>query len=134
MDPSPPALSDLPLTELVGTLEHYAVFTIDRAGIILSWNAGVRRLLGYEAHEFIGQHVEIIFTLGGRAYHAVEGEMRRARVTSDAKDDRWHLRKDGSRIWVNGIMHAVRDESGELLGYLKIMRDRTSQLHSQKLL
>lgn len=134
MDPSPPALSDLPLTELVGTLEHYAVFTIDKAGIILSWNAGVRRLLGYESHEFIGQHVEIIFTLEGRAYHAVESEMRRARVTSDAKDDRWHLRKDGSRIWVNGIMHAVRDESGELLGYLKIMRDRTSQLHSQKLL
>jgi signal transduction histidine kinase len=52
-----------------------------------------------------------------------------------AEDERWHLRKDGSRFWAAGIVTALWDDAGKLRGYAKILRDITDRkLAQEKLL
>lgn len=114
-------------TALLGTVREYAIFTLDEHGVIDSWNEGVGRLLGFEEHEYVGQDCSMFFTPEDRAAGVVEFELATAREAGEAMDDRWHMRKDGSRVWVNGILHAVRDDDGNLTGYLKIMRDQTNK-------
>src|SRR5690554_1858104 len=119
--------SSMPWQSLLGGLQAYAAFTLDPEGVIESWNAGVGELLGYAEEEFVGRHGSIIFTIEDRARGAFESELAGARERGEATDDRWHLRKDGSRVWVNGIVRCVRDEEGAVRGYLKIMRDQTEK-------
>jgi signal transduction histidine kinase len=42
-----------------------------------------------------------------------------------SEDDRWHVRKDGSRFWGSGAMECVRDEQGQVIALAKVLRDRT---------
>src|SRR5690554_1814537 len=119
--------SAMPWPSLLGGLRTYAAFTLNPKGVIESWNEGVRELLGYAEDEFVGQHGSLIFTLEDRAQGAFEAEMAGARQNGEATDDRWHLRKDGSRLWVNGIMRCVRDDEGTVVGFLKLMRDQTEK-------
>ena len=71
-----------------------------------------------------------IFTEEDRAKGLHVFELQVARTSVRSEDDRWHVRKDGSHIWVTGTVTAVRDEVGEVIGFVKIMRDRTD-LRSQ---
>ncbi len=110
---------------------NYAMFMIDPEGVLTSWNAGVRQLIGYSEQEWIGQHAAIIFTPEDKAVEICESEMRIARETGSATDIRWHRHKDGSEFFANGFMSAVRDEQGALLGYAKILSDETARKHLQ---
>ncbi len=105
----------------------YALFTLDPEGVITSWNSGVRNLLGYEAAEFVRQHVDMIFTLEDRALGVVEDELARARETGDAQQDYWLLHKDGSRVWANCETHTLGDFPDATTGFLTILRHETAR-------
>jgi PAS domain S-box-containing protein len=115
-------------TLFIDNVRDYAVFIIDPRGCALTWNAGVQRMLGYEETEFLGLDVRRIFRVG-EAQQA-EREMARAAATGRAEDERWHVRKDGTEIWVTGVLTALRDSAGRLRGYAKIMRDSTADRHA----
>lgn len=110
----------------VDTLEEYAVFAIDLDGVCLTWQPGVGKVLGFNEADFIGLSAARIFTAGDRAAGAVEREFENARQAGQAIDERWHVRADGSRFWGSGIMLALRDDAGTILGFAKIVRDRTA--------
>ncbi len=110
---------------LVHQLPEFAIFLIDPEGNITTWNSGVLKNLGYQEHEFVGQNVAMLFTPEDIAKGGPEAERRVAAETGSASDERWHVRKDGSRIYVDGVLSAVHDESGELVGFSKVMRDAT---------
>lgn len=120
-------ITEQPWSLLVGGLREYAVFTLDEHGVIDSWNEGVRELFGFEEHEFVGKPGSVIFTLEDRVAGADDKEFSVARAQGEAMDDRWHVRKNGSRFWANGIMRAVKSPDGEVIGYLKILRDQTEK-------
>src|SRR6476620_3337202 len=102
----------------------YAVFHLCESGVIQSWNPGAERTFGYQAAEIIGQHGSILFTPEDNLQGVAEREMKLAIDSGRAEDTRWHLRKDGSRFWANGVMLGLRD--GEhLVGLAKIVRDDT---------
>ncbi len=103
----------------------YAIFTTDEHGNVTSWNEGARRILGWREDEILGQDARIIFTPEDREAGAPEREMGTASAQGRAEDERWHLRKDGSRFWASGLMIPLRDSSS---GFLKILRDRTERL------
>ena len=125
----PRQLSDSRLAQLaLESAVDFAVFTTDLDGIITSWNSAAERLMGWAEAEAVGQHASIIFTPTGEAVRACRQEMAQARRSGRAIDERWHLRKDGSRFWGSGSMTRLEDdETGEHLGYLKIVRDRTAE-------
>ncbi|MCQ3971163.1 PAS domain-containing protein, partial [Klebsiella pneumoniae] len=54
-------------------------------------------------------------------------ELKVAARDSHSEDSRWHTRRDGTKIWVSGTVGAVKDPAGELLGFIKLMRDQTDQ-------
>ncbi|MEO8131180.1 MAG: ATP-binding protein [Bryobacteraceae bacterium] len=115
----------------VREMSDYAMFTIDPEGILLSWNAGVEKLLGYSEEEWVGQHARIIFTPAEKAIEVCESEMRKTLESGSATDIRWHRRKDGSEFFANGFMNVIRDESGALIGYAKVMSDETARKQLQ---
>ena len=112
---------------LVESLSDYAIFMQDDGGVVTSWNSGAERLLGYSEDEILGQHSRIFFTPEDEARGVVEKEIETAKTTGRAMDDRWHVRKDGSRLFVNGMMVALHDDQGHRIGLAKIMRDMTDR-------
>ncbi|MBA3553600.1 MAG: PAS domain S-box protein [Gemmatimonadales bacterium] len=112
--------------ELVEQVREYAIFRIDCDGRACTWNEGVRNVLGYDEAEFLGFNVAHLFTPEDRATGVVEREFLEARATGSANNDRWMLRKDGTRVWIAGRTSPIRTDTGDLLGYSKVMRDHTA--------
>ena len=110
---------------LVEQSEDYAQFVVDPQGVVMTWNLGAELILGWRKDEAIGRDVSFIFTPEDREAGIPQWERERATQAGKAMDDRWHLRKNGSRIWINGVATALRDASGDLIGFSKIMRDNT---------
>jgi two-component system, chemotaxis family, CheB/CheR fusion protein len=119
---------------LIENVHEYAIFMLDIEGRVTTWNAGAQRILGYREDEIRGQSVRIIFTEEDQAAGAPERELQVATEKGAAADDRWHVRKDGSRFWVSGVASAVRDARGELLGFVKLMRDNTERKEAEEAL
>jgi two-component system cell cycle sensor histidine kinase/response regulator CckA len=116
-----------------GTVD-YAVFHVSPAGMVETWNIGAERIFGYEAPEIIGRHASILFTPEDNLQGVPERELKFAMETGRAQDSRWHLRKDGSRFWANGVMVGLRDDAGSLVGLAKIVKDDTDLKQSEELL
>ena len=105
----------------------YAILTLDLDGVFTSWNIGAERMFGYAEAEVIGQPLDIIFLPEDRRAGMPAQEMRDARTKGRAEDERWHLRKDGSRLYCSGIMTPL-GETPPLRGYAKIARDETDRI------
>lgn len=118
----------------VEELKTYALFLIDLNGVITSWNAGVEAILQYPREDFVGKYVAELFTPEDRAVKMPERELQKAAETGTASDVRWHVRKDGTRVFVDGVMTSVRDEGGRLIGYSKVMRDATAAHEAEQAL
>ncbi|HVL58065.1 MAG TPA: chemotaxis protein CheB [Burkholderiaceae bacterium] len=116
---------------VVDSVRGYAIITFDTDGVIQTWNEGARELFGYSEQEAIGQHSALIFTPEDRARGAPALEMAQARTEGRAIDERWHLRKDGTRCYISGVM-APLVSGGTLLGYTKVARDLTQRQRSEE--
>ncbi|HZQ52436.1 MAG TPA: PAS domain S-box protein [Bryobacteraceae bacterium] len=112
---------------LIKSLPDYAIFGIDPQGIIESWNTGVEKLLGYAEAEFLGQPFDILFPAEDRQSGAPRGELDIAASRGRSLDERWHLRKDGTVFFADGMVTAIINGAGEILGYTKVMRDVTER-------
>jgi PAS domain S-box-containing protein len=107
----------------------YAIFTMDADGHITSWNEGAHLIHGWTEQEVLGHHTRLIFTPEDQKAGVAEEEMRIAASQGSAENERWHVRKDGSRFYAAGLLMPLRDGSG---GFVKILRDRTEQLHAER--
>jgi PAS domain S-box-containing protein len=112
---------------LVESARDFAMFTQDTQGRINSWNVGAERILGWTEDEAIGQPCDIIFTPEDRGAGVPERERATAREQGRAEDERWHVRKDGSRFWASGVMTSLTDEKGDFIGFAKVLRDLTER-------
>ena len=108
-------------------IRDYAIFTMDPDGRVTNWNAGAQQILGYAEEEIIGKHAARFFTQEDRGKEIPGKELATAATQGRAEDERWHMRSDGSHFWASGIVTSVRDETGKLLGFSKVMRDMTER-------
>ena len=115
----------LALLVLQNSGDYINVIT-DLGGIIIGWNPAAERVLGWPAAEALGNSAEIFFNPADRQAGVAKAEMERAAASGIAVDERWHVRRDGTRFWAVGEMTALRD-GGVLIGYSKILRDRTRE-------
>ena len=111
----------------VEDIRDFAIFMIDTNGIVTNWNAGAQQILGYSEEEIIGKDGAKIFTPEDRAKDIPRKEMTTAAMEGRAEDERWHMRRDGSRFWASGVMTPVRDSDRKLIGFSKVMRDMTER-------
>lgn len=117
---------------LVQGAKDYAILMLSPDGRVTSWNEGARRILGYEEGEILGRHFSAFFTLEDRRDGRPERELRRAIAGETVSEERWAVRKDGSRLWANGSTEAVRDGRGDLEGVVKVLRDRTEARQAEE--
>ncbi|TXN19662.1 PAS domain S-box protein [Methylobacterium sp. WL9] len=113
--------------QILDSAVDYAIVTMDLDGIVTSWNLGAERIVGWTAAEMCGRPADAFFTPEDVAAGIPEREMRAAREVGRGADARWRRRKDGSPFFGLGEMMPLRAADGTLVGYLKILRDRTEQ-------
>ena len=116
---------------LVDGARDLATLLLDVDGRVTYWSPGAENVFGWTGAEAREQPGETIFTPEDRAAKVPEREMAEARESGRAGDTRWHLRKDGSRFFAEGVMVALRDPAGRQLGYGKVLRDATERKQAQ---
>ena len=125
--PTPP--SDIhPFEHFVAAVEDYAIFTLDPAGIIQSWNRGAERIKQYAAGEIVGRHFSEFYPETDRAKRLPEEELETATREGRFEDEGWRLRKDGSQFWAGVTITAVRSATGEAREGVRTARDRGAAL------
>jgi PAS domain S-box-containing protein len=116
---------------IVESATDYAIFSLDLDGTISTWNSGAMNLLGYEEPEIVGRDGKVLFIPEDVERGVPEEEIRKALERGRAENERWHVRKDGTRFWASGLLMPMRD-GGEVVGLLKIMRDTTEQKRTEQ--
>ncbi len=112
---------------LIDSAIDYAVFTLTEEGRVDSWNRGAERMFGYRAEEIIGGDAAVLFMPEDRLSGVPGMEIDTARRDGRAMDERWHLRRDGTRFYCSGVMTRL----GDGLGFAKIARDLTHQRQAE---
>ena len=112
---------------LLEGVQDYAIFMLDPAGRVATWNKGAERLKGYQAHEIIGQHFAVFYPEEERHGRKPEQELEVARATGIYREEGWRVRKDGSRFWADVTLTAVHDAEGHLRGFAKVSRDMSAR-------
>jgi PAS domain S-box-containing protein len=117
---------------LVDSTTDYAIFLLDTAGHVVSWNAGAERIQGYRPDEILGKHFSIFYPADAIARDWPAEELRIATREGRLEDEGWRVRNDGTRFWANVVITALRDEEGRLVGFGKVSRDLTERRRSEQ--
>jgi PAS domain S-box-containing protein len=117
---------------LVQSVTDYAIYTINPAGEVSTWNAGAERIKGFRAEEIIGRNFALFYTQedrqAERPRQALEQAARDGRFTSEG----WRVRKDGSRFWASVVIDPIRGTAGQIIGFAKVSRDVTESRRTQQ--
>jgi len=112
---------------LVESVKDYAIFILDPAGNIRTWNSGAERIKGYKAGEIIGKHFSIFYPPEDVAAGKTERELEIVTREGRFEEEGWRIRKDGSRMWANVTITALRNAEGTLVGFAKVTQDLTQR-------
>ena len=112
---------------LIESVRDYAIFVLDADGRVATWNIGAERLKGYKPSEIIGRHFSTFYGEEDLKSRKPWKELEVAIAEGRVEDEGWRIRKDGTRFWANVIITALRDESGNLIGFAKVTRDLTER-------
>ena len=118
---------------LVQGVKDYAIFALDPAGTIVSWNPGAERAKGYKEAEIVGKHFSIFYLPESIASKHPQRELEAALRDGSYEEEGWRLRKNGQRFWANVTITALYDEHGTHIGFAKITRDLTERRAAEKL-
>ena len=119
---------------LIQGVRECAIFQLDPAGHVVSWNAGAERLKGYRAEEIIGKHFSVLYLREDVMSGKPGLNLKEAAQHGQTEDEGWRVRKDGSRFWANVVITALRDQQGNLLGFAKLTRDMTERREKEEAL
>ncbi len=119
--------SEASFRSLVENVRDYAIFRLNRGGIVTDWTAESERITGWDANEIIGQSVARLYPPDILEAGVLEDELAEAAATGRSERAGWRLCKNGDRFWADEVVSAVRDEYGTLTGFVKIARDLTER-------
>lgn len=118
----------------VESLNEYALITMDKDRVISSWSGPAAAMFGYTEGEIIGQSVTLLFTPEDIEKGIDKQEFATALEKGRQDDERWHVCKDGRRLWCYGLSFPLKDENDEVRGFVKLIRDDTSRKKKDELL
>ncbi len=118
-------------SQIIDSLQDYSIFTLDKEFNINSWSSGAVKIFGYETDEVIGESFNIIFTEDDLKSDIPKKEIKTALKEGRATDNRWHIKKDKSLFYAYGLVFPLTGMNGEMLGYVKILRDLTERKQSE---
>ena len=117
---------------LIEAVVDYAIFQLDPAGNVTTWNPGAQRIKGYDPDEIIGQHFSRFYTPEDIQLGVPKLALAEAAEQGRFEAEGWRMRKDGSRFWASVVIDRITDEAGELVGFAKVTRDVTERKQAQE--
>ena len=123
--------SERTFQRLIDGVSDYAVFLLDRYGVVSSWNTGAHRIKGYQAGEIIGRHFSLFYTPEDRQQGKPAQALAEAEANGRFEAEALRMRKDGSTFWANVVIDAIF-EDGRLVGFAKITRDITERKKAEE--
>ena len=119
---------------LVESVKDYAIFMLDPAGLVVTWNIGAERIKGYSAEEILGRHFSCFYPPKDVQAGVPARALETAAAQGRSEDEGWRVRKDGSPFWAHVALTALRDEAGTLVAFAKVTRDLTEQRRAAEVL
>jgi PAS domain S-box-containing protein len=119
---------------LVEAVTDYAIYMLDPAGIVTSWNPGAQRIKGYMSDEIIGQHFSRFYRAQDQEAGLPARALANAAREGKFENEGWRVRKDGTTFWAYVVIDPIRAPSGEILGFAKITRDLTERKKAEQAL
>jgi two-component system CheB/CheR fusion protein len=110
---------------LLEKTRQYGIMFYDAERRITGWNSGAEFITGWAAAEVLGQPTAMLFVPEDRERKLDEHEANTAALVGVGEDERWHMRRDGSRFWSSGVSLPLHREGGRVTGFVKIFRDAT---------
>ena len=123
--------SEQRLRLIVENAHDFAILSLDLEGHIVAWSTGAQRMFGWTEAEMVGRFATVILSQDDCEAGVLQRELQTALQSGRADDERWHVRKDGTPVWANGVLSAARDESGVVRGFVKIMYDNTDRKETE---
>jgi PAS domain S-box-containing protein len=124
--------SEQRLRLLLESIQDHAIFMLDPAGLVTTWNSGAERVTRYQANEIIGKHFSTFYAAEAVQARHPQHELEVAAATGRYEEEGWRIRKDGSAFWANVVISAIRDQQQQLLGFAKITRDLTERRNTAR--
>ncbi len=113
--------------KILDSAVDFGIVVINPGGMVTEWSKGAEAIFGWTEEEMLGMPADRFFTPEDRLHGRVGVEMAEALRDGRAVDERWHLKKDGSRFWASGEMTPLMSDAGEHQGFVKVLRDRTAE-------
>jgi len=117
---------------LVQGVTDYAIYMLNREGLVSSWNAGAQRIKGYAPEEIIGRHFSCFYTEEDRQAGLPQKTIEIAKRDGRHEREGWRVRKDGTKFFANVVIDAIHNPDGSLLGFAKITRDITERRNAAR--
>lgn len=119
---------------LVENISDYAIFMLDKKGIILSWDKGAALQFGYTSKEIIGKSFSIFFSHKDVKAELPAFDLKEARTLGRHIDERHYVRKSGKEYWGTAVLTSTTDKKGVHQGFSMIMRDVTEEKNLQQII
>jgi PAS domain S-box-containing protein len=109
------------------SIDEYAIYRMDPAGIVNGWGPGAERVTGFKPEDVMGRHYSFFYTEEGIAAGEPERELEEAETTGRCRSEGWRRTGAGALNWTSGTLTALRDESGKLLGFMRMSHSMNKQ-------
>ena len=116
----------------IENVQDHAIFMLDPAGQVLTWNKGAERVRGYRAEEIIGEPHSTFFSAEDQKSGKPDQLLNTAITVGQCEDEGWRLRKDGSKYWASTVLTPVYDRVGQLTGFATVTRDLTRRIQIEE--
>jgi len=108
---------------LVSAIEDYAIFLVDKGGLVLSWNSGAARIKGFLASDIIGRSTELFYNEPDRQAGLPGSNIQQALVDGRMQTEGWRVRKDGSTFFADVVITALFDKDDQHYGFAIVTKD-----------
>ncbi|HSI42178.1 MAG TPA: PAS domain S-box protein [Xanthobacteraceae bacterium] len=119
---------------LINAVRDYAIYMLDRDGVVTSWNTGAQNVKGYAPADIIGSHFSRFYTEDDQARGLPAKALATSAREGKFEAEGWRVKKDGSRFWAHVLIDPIRTPEGELIGFAKVTRDLTERMLAEEAL
>jgi two-component system sensor kinase FixL len=116
---------------LLEAVTDVALLVLDCEGRVTSWNPGVEQICGWREDEILGQHYSIFHPPEEVAAGKPDRELETVLKTGRYEEQGVRLRKNGARYVATVTVTLLRDQTGQVLGFAKVIRDITERLAAE---
>jgi PAS domain S-box-containing protein len=120
-----------PFRLLVESVVDYAIFMVDPAGAVASWNPGAERVYGWRAEEIIGRPYDVLAPDGTDTDGPRSPDGRRALDGGSHEEVVERVRRDGERFWAVVTTSILKDHFGREAGFSVVTRDITERVRAE---